>query len=426
MIVDSMSATSSRLRRPGSRLHQDIDRRRRRARARAAASAAAGRRRVEDEIAGLVRREPDRSAVDAPSARGDRAAMAGQAPRSAARGGDQGEDDAHGRSSYAERRRDKRLAAQAARASRRSSSPARRRAANRRWRSRWPRHSAAPSSMPTACKSIAICAILTARPELAADGARAASALRRARRRRARLGRALARARRSPRSRPRPTAGRLPIVVGGTGLYLRALTRRPGASSRHPRASPRTRRAALHAQLGGAAFRERLAALDPDGAARLAAGDTQRLVRAYEVVRATGLPLGAWQRAGSRDRAYRLRDDPADAAARRRSTPPATRALPRWSTRAALAEAAALAARGLDPDLPAMKAVGRARAAAAICAARSPLDAAVAAAQQATRRYAKRQMTWFRHQHATPDLTLDEQFSESLLPAHASLLMSFC
>ena len=79
----------------------------------------------------------------------------------------------------------------------------------------------------------------------------------------------------------------------------------------------------------------------------------------------------------------------------------------------ALAEAAALAARGLAPDLPAMKAVGVPELLRHLRGEIS-LDEAIALAQRATRRYAKRQMTWFRHQMAA-DLVLDEQFSESLL-----------
>ena len=79
----------------------------------------------------------------------------------------------------------------------------------------------------------------------------------------------------------------------------------------------------------------------------------------------------------------------------------------------ALAEAAALAARGIDPDLPAMKAVGLSELLSHL-QGEVQLDDAITAAQRATRRYAKRQMTWFRHQ-ATPDLVLYAQFSESLL-----------
>jgi tRNA dimethylallyltransferase len=78
-----------------------------------------------------------------------------------------------------------------------------------------------------------------------------------------------------------------------------------------------------------------------------------------------------------------------------------------------LDEANALAARGLAPDLPAMKALGVPELLRHL-RGDIPLDAAIALAQRATRRYAKRQVTWFRHQ-VTPDLIFNEQFSESLL-----------
>ncbi|MBV8334839.1 MAG: tRNA (adenosine(37)-N6)-dimethylallyltransferase MiaA, partial [Alphaproteobacteria bacterium] len=86
-------------------------------------------------------------------------------------------------------------------------------------------------------------------------------------------------------------AGRLPIIVGGTGLYLRALER---GLARVPEISKEIHREAidLYRLLGGVEFRERLARLDPTGAGRLPPGDRQRLVRAYEVVRATGASLG--------------------------------------------------------------------------------------------------------------------------------------
>jgi tRNA dimethylallyltransferase len=79
----------------------------------------------------------------------------------------------------------------------------------------------------------------------------------------------------------------------------------------------------------------------------------------------------------------------------------------------ALAEAEALARRRLNPSLPAMKAVGLPELLSYL-RGDVPLDTAIAAAQRATRRYAKRQMSWFRHQ-TTPDLVLAAQFSESLL-----------
>jgi tRNA dimethylallyltransferase len=81
--------------------------------------------------------------------------------------------------------------------------------------------------------------------------------------------------------------------------------------------------------------------------------------------------------------------------------------------RGAVAEAERLAERGLDPDLPAMKAVGFPELLSYLRGGMA-LPEAIENAQRATRRYAKRQMTWFRHQ-SQPDLLLDEQFSESLL-----------
>ncbi|HEU0156126.1 MAG TPA: tRNA dimethylallyltransferase, partial [Stellaceae bacterium] len=169
---------------------------------------------------------------------------------------------------------------------------------------------------------------------------------------------------------------------------------------------------ALHSALGGAAFRDRLAQLDPEGAGRLAPCDRQRLIRAYEVVRATGVPLGTWQ-------AEALATPPCRFAVIL-MMPPRDRLYAACNARfaamaaeGALEEAAALAARGLDPELPAMKAVGLPELMRHLRGELS-LAAAITAGQQATRRYAKRQITWFRHQ-ITPDLTLNEQFSESLL-----------
>jgi tRNA dimethylallyltransferase len=209
--------------------------------------------------------------------------------------------------------------------------------------------------------------------------------------------------------------GRLPILVGGTGLYLRALER---GLAPVPEIPKEIRHEALdrHRRLGGVAFRERLAELDPAGAQHLFPGDRQRLVRAYEVVRATGIPLAAWQRRPHPSSPYRF--------ATILFMPPRERLYAACNVRFAgmieanaLDEAAALARRGLDPDLPAMKAVGLPELLRYLHG-EIPLETAIVAAQRATRRYAKRQMTWFRHQTA-PDLTLTEQFSQDLL--HSSL-----
>src|SRR5690242_2132200 len=87
-------------------------------------------------------------------------------------------------------------------------------------------------------------------------------------------------------------AGRLPILAGGTGLYLRALLRGLAPVPDIPPAQREAARA-LHARLGNRGLHEALADRDPDAAQRLAPGDTQRLLRAYEVVAATGRPLAA-------------------------------------------------------------------------------------------------------------------------------------
>jgi tRNA dimethylallyltransferase len=206
-------------------------------------------------------------------------------------------------------------------------------------------------------------------------------------------------------------AGRLPILVGGTGLYFRALEHGLAPVPKIPEAV-RQEALELYRSLGGVRFREQLARLDPAGAQRLSPGDRQRLVRAYEVVRATGIPLAAWQRRPHQSSPYRF------------STillmPPREALYATCDTRfgkmiaaAAVGEAAALDRRGLDPDLPAMKAVGVPQLLRYLHG-EIPLEAAIAAAQRATRQYAKRQTTWFRHQTA-PDLTLVERFSQGLL-----------
>jgi tRNA dimethylallyltransferase len=212
-------------------------------------------------------------------------------------------------------------------------------------------------------------------------------------------------------------AGRVPVVTGGSGLYLRALLE--GLAPVPPVAAAlRAEARALHARLGGEGFRRALAARDPEAAQRLAAGDTQRLIRAYEVVTATGRALADWRRgqgpvAGPPAAAVLLL--PQRAAL---YTACDARFL-RMMERGALAEVQALLARGLDPALPAMRAVGVPELA-ALLAGRASREAAVAAAQQATRRYAKRQYTWFRHQMpehgALQKQVVGEQFSESLLP----------
>ncbi|HXC29291.1 MAG TPA: tRNA (adenosine(37)-N6)-dimethylallyltransferase MiaA [Stellaceae bacterium] len=206
-------------------------------------------------------------------------------------------------------------------------------------------------------------------------------------------------------------AGRLPILVGGTGLYVRALIGGLAAVPDIP-ADIRAAAAALYERRGGAAFREELARFDPASAARFPPGDRTRLTRAWEVVRATGTPIGEWQRRPAAPLPYRF--------ATLLLAPPRAALYAACDARFAamidaggVGEAKALLARGLPPDLPAMKAVGLPELFAHL-RGDATLPEAIAAAQQATRRYAKRQMTWFRHQ-LDADLTCVEQYSESFL-----------
>lgn len=194
-------------------------------------------------------------------------------------------------------------------------------------------------------------------------------------------------------------AGRPPILVGGTGLYIEALL---DGIAPVPDIPPEVRAGAraLHAELGGAAFRALLAARDAEMAARLNPGDGQRLVRAFEVIEATGISLAEWQRrpapapgiAGPVLRILLLPDRAALYAA-------CDARVPAMVAEGALDEVAALVARGIAPDLPAKKALG-VRPFARHLGGEIDLATAVAAVRQETRRYAKRQSTWFRHRFA--------------------------
>jgi tRNA dimethylallyltransferase len=198
--------------------------------------------------------------------------------------------------------------------------------------------------------------------------------------------------------------GRPAVVVGGTGLYFRALTRGLAEAPEIP-PEVRQRTAADYDALGHDAFRDRLAKADPAAAARIEANDRQRLSRAWEVYAATGRALSDWQA----DNTLAL---PAGAWTAVALEPPREALYARCDTRLAamaetgvLDEVVALAARDLDPALPLMKAVGF-REFAAHLRGEVSLPDAIAAAQQETRRYAKRQTTWMRGQMADwPRLT---------------------
>ncbi len=196
----------------------------------------------------------------------------------------------------------------------------------------------------------------------------------------------------------REARGRPAIFVGGTGLYLGALTEGLADIPVVP-ADIRKRVQARRNAIGADAFFAELAARDPQTAVRLHASDTQRVLRAYEVHEATGRPLGDW---------HRVRPLPGLLAGLRLArfviSPPRAELHRRIDLRfdrmleaGAMEEVAALA--GLDPAQPAAKILGL-RELWAVQAGTMSLTEARAAAQAATRQYAKRQLTWFRHRMA--------------------------
>ena len=189
------------------------------------------------------------------------------------------------------------------------------------------------------------------------------------------------------------------IVVGGTGLYFNALTK---GLAEVPPVSPDAQAEAqrVHDAAGEAVLRASLRQVDPAAEARIGPNDRQRLTRALAVAWSTGRSLTDWQTGTTPTLApHTWRGVVLE--------PPRPMLHARCDARllamidqGALAEAAALDARGLDPRVPAMKAVGL-RELAAQSRGEASLPDAVAAAQAATRQYAKRQLTWFRNQ--TPD-----------------------
>lgn len=221
-------------------------------------------------------------------------------------------------------------------------------------------------------------------------------------------------------------AGRAPLLVGGSGLYLSALL---GGLAEVPAVAPEivATATALHARLGGAGFRDALAVLDLEAARKLPPGDTQRLIRAYAVVTGTGAPLSEWQRRQRRDA------NPTAAAIvllpeREALYAAIDSRLAAMFDAGAIDETRALLARGLAPNLPAMKAVG-VREIAAFLRSESTRQEALAAAQQATRRYAKRQFTWLRHRLTNGKklrkLSIYQQFSERTLPETFAFIRQF-
>jgi len=205
---------------------------------------------------------------------------------------------------------------------------------------------------------------------------------------------------------------KLPIITGGTGMYLNALTEGIAPIPDIPAGI----RAQVTAELekdGHQAFFDAFAKRDPDTAATLDPSNTQRLIRAAEVLAGTGRGVAAWHREPM--------VTPPDGMVFKKLCymPPRDILYDRCNRRfdlmieqGAIEEVRGLLAENLPETAPVMKAVG-VREIAAYLAGEIDLETAKEKSQRETRRYAKRQLTWFRHQMSDKEI-INTQYSESL------------
>ena len=187
--------------------------------------------------------------------------------------------------------------------------------------------------------------------------------------------------------------GKLPILVGGTGLYLRTLL---DGIAPVPPIDPEVRKTVRDRRVE--ANRRELLRLDPEAAARLGPSDTTRIARALEVVKSTGTTLKEWQS----EREGGIADE--ISLAPLILLPPRDWLYARCDARfaamveqGAISEVERLLERHLNPSLPVIGAIG-VREIAAFLRGEIDREGMIAAGSQATRRYAKRQYTWFAHQ----------------------------
>lgn len=211
--------------------------------------------------------------------------------------------------------------------------------------------------------------------------------------------------------------GRVPILCGGSGLYLRTLMQGIAAIPEAP-AELRLQANEEWQAMGADAFRARLVEKDPAIVARLKPGDRQRHVRAWEVWLATGRPLSAWQEGEAKPAPWRFASlllAPERSWLRERIE----RRFDVMLEGGVLAEVRAVFDRAPDPQWPGLKAHGAPELFRHF-RGELPLAEARRIAIDHTRQYAKRQMTWFRHQMA-PDFVVSPEADGNLAAAEKYL-----
>lgn len=206
--------------------------------------------------------------------------------------------------------------------------------------------------------------------------------------------------------------GKLPIITGGTGMYLNALT---AGIAPIPDVPTRIRESVMAelAEMGHAAFFEKFKRDDPKTAAKLDGNNTQRMIRAAEVFAHTGRGLASWH-------TEPVITPPENMKFKKLCyMPPRDILYDRCNRRfdlmiekGAIDEVRDLIAMNLPETAPVMKAVG-VRELSAYLLGTTDLETARELSQRETRRYAKRQLTWFRHQMTDKEI-IDAQYSESL------------
>ena len=215
------------------------------------------------------------------------------------------------------------------------------------------------------------------------------------------------------------TRGKMPIIIGGTGMYLDAAVNGIAPIPDVP-ANIHEDCMTLFDAIGGAAFRQKLALHDPLVASRLADGDSQRLIRAMGGFNASGVALSQFQKA---DHKRALIGRPVKIA----MLPPRDVLYARVDARfdemleqGAMDEVKQLINRHLDPSLPLMKALG-VNALKAVLDQEMTIDEAAYIAKRDSRHYAKRQMTWLRNNY-NAQMILNTKLSESLMESIFSII----
>ena len=215
--------------------------------------------------------------------------------------------------------------------------------------------------------------------------------------------------------------GRTPIVCGGTGMYIHYLSKSLSKVPEIPTSVRLQAREKLKV-LGNENFSKELIKLDPLLGTKISIGDSQRLTRAWEVIKSTGRSLAAWNMEAAkatdlnlyhvllmpdREILYRICDQ---------------RFLG-FMDQGALSEAETIKNMDLDPSLPAMKALGLSQINKYLDGEMN-LDDAIKHAQQKTRNYAKRQMTWFRNQ-LEPNFLSTKPYDGSINQELMALVIKF-